>query len=143
MRKSLFSEGRYQTGNGITLCKKCHYEPHSAFNAKPDLDRPMDEQGGENLDLATALFRLLLFDAKDRGMLRDDFYYLTELILQKFKVAQGIDPMLEFPGGPVEQAYLIWRQTPRHMLNALLEANGFSLPDDFIQLGPATLFFDK
>ena len=76
-------------------------------------------------------------------MLRNDFYHLTELILQKFKVAQSIDPTLQFPGGPLEQAYLIWRQTPRSMLNALLEANGFSLPNDFIQLSPITIFFDE
>jgi hypothetical protein len=82
-------------------------------------------------------------DGNERGMLRDDFYYLTELILQKFKVAQSIDPFLEFPGGPLEQAYLIWRQTPRGMLNAILNANGYSLPDDFIQLGGVTLFFDE
>ena len=75
-------------------------------------------------------------------MLRDDFYYLTDLILKKFKVAQSIDPFLEFPAGPLEQAYLIWRQTPRGMLNALLNANGFSLPNDFIQLGEATIFFE-
>jgi len=103
----------------------------------------MDDQGGENLNLAMELFHLLLFDARDRGMLRDDFYYLTELMLQKFKVAQSIDPFLQFPGRPLEQAYLIWRQTPRKMVNALLEANGFSLPDDFIQRGPLTLFFEE
>lgn len=143
VRKSLFSEARYQTGNGITLCNPWHSEPHKTFNAKPDLGLPMDAQRGEKLDLATELFHLLLYDARDRGMLRDDFYYLSEKILQKFKFAQGIDPRLQFPGGPVEQVYLIWRQTPRQMINALLGANGISLPNDFMQSSPLTIFYSE
>jgi hypothetical protein len=103
----------------------------------------MDAQGGEKRDLATELFGLLLFDARDRGMLRDDFYNLTEQIIQKFKFAQGIDHSLVFPGGPIEQAYLVWKQTPRHVLKALLGANGISLPNDFIQSSPLTIFYSE
>jgi len=143
LRKTFWDEGRYQTGNGITLCSKCHREAHKNFNGKPNLDLPMDAEGGENIDLMMEMYWLLLNDARDREILCDEFYFLSERILQSFKRAQTIEPTLQFPGGPLEQAYLIWRQTPRSMLKALLGANGIELPDDFIQLGGVTLFFEN
>jgi hypothetical protein len=100
----------------------------------------MDAEGGEKIELLTALYKVLLTDARSRGALRDDFYYLSEQLLQKFKLFQSIDPMLPFPGTRLEQAYLIWRQTPRGMMQAILSANGFTLPPDFIQQGELTVF---
>lgn len=75
LRKSFLSEARFQTGNGITLCNSCHRESHKAFNRKPNLELPMDAEGGENIELLTAFFDILLSDAKRRHLLRDDFYY--------------------------------------------------------------------
>src|SRR5438132_13843361 len=31
VRKSFMGEARFQTGNGITLCRRCHREPHQVF----------------------------------------------------------------------------------------------------------------
>lgn len=43
-------EAQFQTGNGITLCKKCHTEAHTGFNRRPDLSLPMNAQGGEKIE---------------------------------------------------------------------------------------------
>ena len=40
-RKSFLAVGRFAPGNGITLCPKCHKEPHEGFNARPDLTLPI------------------------------------------------------------------------------------------------------
>lgn len=49
-RKAFLPEAKYETGNGITLCRECHKGVHRGFNGRPDLFMPMDEQGGEKLD---------------------------------------------------------------------------------------------
>jgi hypothetical protein len=139
IRKSLIPEMQLEFGNGITLCRSCHREPHEAFNRRPDLTLPMDYEGGDNIDLAAALFYALGEDAKERGLLCDEYYYLSDSALRTFKRFQCIDPDLEFPGYCVEQAYLIWRQTSRAVLRLLLEANGATLPPDLIQTGPFTI----
>ena len=95
----------------------------------------MDAQGGENIDLLTALYGTLAANAKERNMLVEEYYYLDDEVLGIFKAFQGISPELAFPGSRVEQAHLIWRQTPRAMFNAILRACGIELPADFIQTG--------
>lgn len=139
IRKSFVPMMQLEFGNGITLCRSCHREPHEAFNRRPDLTLPMDNEGGDNIDLAAALFNALGEDAKERGLLCDEYYYLSDSALRMFKRFQCIDPDLEFPGYGVEQAYLIWRQTSRAVLRVLLEANGATLPPDLIQTGPFTI----
>jgi hypothetical protein len=134
-RKTLFSIARFQTGNGITLCSSCHSEPHEGFNGRPDLEQPMDAEGGEKIELMMDLFRLLAQDAHTRGLVRDDYYFLSDQLLDSFKKFQDLPLEMRFPGMRVAQAYLIWRQTPRRMLNAILEANGLALPNNFVQRG--------
>jgi len=142
VRKSFMPEAQLQTGNGICLCGTCHKEPHQAFNRRPDLNLPMDTEGGEQIELLTAFYKALLIDARSRNVLRDDFYNFTDQLLQKFKLFQSIEPLLPFPGMRLEQAYLIWRQTSRGMLQAIFLANGFTLPHGCIQQGELTVFFD-
>jgi hypothetical protein len=129
---------QFETGNGIALCRSCHSEPHAAFNGRPDLQLPMDAQAGENIDLLASLFAALCEDARRRSLASDSYYYVSNSALRTFKNFQGISPDLPFPGSRVEQAYLIWRQTPRAVLKYLLEANGIALPPNLIQLGPIT-----
>jgi hypothetical protein len=122
VRKSFLVEARFQTGNGITLCKVCHRQPHEAFNRRPNLDLPMDAEGGENIDLLTEFFGRLLMNAKRRNILRDDFYFLSDEVLARFKLAQGFEPDYYFAGFRLEQAFAIWDQCPQNTWVAVLEA---------------------
>ena len=97
VRKSFLPQAQFQTGNGITLCRPCHAEPHKAFNQKPDLSLPMDAQCGEHLELLTALFGTLVNDAKKRKMLNDEYYHLSDEVLLVFKDFQGISSTVPFP----------------------------------------------
>lgn len=142
VRKSFLRQAGLQRGNGITLCKDCHREPHGNFNGKPDLQQPMDAEGGDNNDLITQLFGLLLQDAVERDLLHTDFYFLHDRVLQTFKELQGFTADCEFPGTPLEQAYLIWRQTPPGLFAALLPANGFRVSpyaQDYVRLPGITV----
>jgi hypothetical protein len=132
-RKCFLAAARLDAGNGITLCHQCHAGSHAAFNRRSDLAQPMDAQGGENIDLMTFLYRALAEDAIERNQRREDYYYLSQDVLRTFKRFQQLPDSVRFPGTPVEQAYAIWRQTPRAPLFALLEANGLTLPRNFIQ----------
>ncbi len=87
----------------------------------------MDAQGGEKIDTMERLFGALCEDARDRGILRDDFYFLSDSVLARFKMFQGFDPWTPFPGTRIEQAFLIWRQAPRGMVQALVRAMGFEM----------------
>ena len=140
-RKSFLIGARFDTGNGISLCKSCHEEPHESFNRKANLGLPMDAEDGEKIELALAFLTYLIEDAKKQKLLRDDFYYFSDQALITFKKFQTIDADLKFPGLRIEQAQLIWDQTPRCMMEAILNANGFDLPKDFIQRRSGILFF--
>ena len=76
-------------------------------------------------------FYALMSDAEPRNILRDDFYYLSDQTISKFKMFQGFDPYFLFSGKRLEQAYLIWQQTPQPMLSSIIQANGFHLPENF------------
>lgn len=128
-RKSFLPQAAFQTGNGITLCDDCHHATHAGFNARADLALPMDAQGGEKIDMMERLYCILGQDARDRGILRDDYYYLSDDVLARFKLFQGFHPETAFPGVRLEQASLIWSQCPQHILTALLQANGFDFSD--------------
>jgi hypothetical protein len=145
VRKSFMEEARFQTGNGITLCGDCHREPHRVFNRRPNLQLPMDAQGGENIELLFSYYCTLADDATSRGLLhRDDFYFFSDQFLAKFKLFQSIEWDVPIPGTRLEQAALIWRQTPRCTMNAILEANGFPpVPRNFIQTGSSAVLYDQ
>ena len=130
------------TGNGITLCKNCHKKTHENFNGKPDITKLMDEQGGEKIELITTLFGALSKSANLKENYCEDFYYLSDLVLCKFKLFQGHAPTLDFPGNRIDQAYLIWNCSPISMVNSILEANG-QCPRDKPFLPGITLLFDN
>lgn len=138
LRKSFLTQARYETGNGVTVCYSCHMEVHRPFNGRPNIELPMDAQGGENIDKMARLLGCLASNAQERRILCDEYYFLSDEYLSTCKSFQGLGGELVFPGTRLEQAYWIWRQTPRHPLSAILAANGVKLPSDFIQLGPFT-----
>jgi len=131
-RKSFLPEAKFQTGNGITLCRDCHREVHGGFNGRRDLQQPMDAQGGEKIDMMERLYGALCEDARERGIMRDDLYFVGDTVLARFKMFQGFDPWTPFPGCRIEQAHLIWRQCPQHTLKAVPcreRVRGFSRTD--------------
>jgi hypothetical protein len=123
-RKSFLAEPQFETGNGITLCSACHREVHRGFNARPDLSLPVDAQGGEKLAAMERLYSILTDDAVERGLMRDDFYFLSDELLASFKRMQGYGPATYFPGSRIEQAYLILAEGELGMRRAMAEANG-------------------
>lgn len=140
VRKSFFPQARLQRGNGITLCDDCHREPHEAFNGLPDINQPMDAQGGDDNNLIARYFGLLLADSTVRDLSRHDFYFLHDRVLQSFKELQGFKPDVVFPGTPLEQASLIWNQTSPGVRGAIMKVNGFDhLPGDYIRIPGVTI----
>jgi hypothetical protein len=123
-RKSFLTVAQFQTGNGITLCSPCHREMHRGFNARPDLSLPVDAQGGEKLAIMERLYSILTDDAVERGLMREEFYFLSDELLASFKRMQGYDPATYFPGSRIEQAYLILAEGEFGKRRAIAEANG-------------------
>jgi hypothetical protein len=128
-RKSFIDGAQFQTGNGITLCSACHREMHRGFNARPDLSLPVDTQGGEKLASMERLYSILTDDAVERGLMRDDFYFLTDELLTSFKRMQGYDTTTYFSGSRIEQAYLILAEGETGVRGALAAANGVPMTD--------------
>jgi hypothetical protein len=142
-RKSFLSASQFETGNGITLCSGCHREMHIGFNAKPNLSLPVDAQGGEKLSLMERLYSILTDDAVERGLMRDDFYFLSDELLASFKRMQGYDPATYFPGSRVEQAYLILAECEFGIRRAMVEAEGVPIPDRPLLPGGLYLVFPE
>lgn len=140
VRKSFWAHLRFQPGNGITLCHECHKEPHEKYNGRPNLQLPMDAEGGENIDLMTGMFGALMEDARRRRIPFEPFYTLSQSSILAFKRIQGISERMYFPGSPIEQAYLIWNQTPRGMFEAILASLGVQVPDDYVQTDAMALY---
>lgn len=97
---------------------------HCGFNARPNLMMPVDAQGGEKLALMERLYSILTDDAVERHLTYERFYYLSDQLLNSFKRMQGFDPVTQFPGGRVEQAYLILAECEVGTRRAMAEASG-------------------
>lgn len=141
-RKSFFSAAQFNTGNGITLCRECHREVHAGFNGRPDMSLPADAQGGEKLALMERLYSILVDDAVERGLMREDFYYLSDEVLGSLKRMQGYDVTTCFPGSRIEQAYLILAEPERQVRHAIADANGFVMDGGPLLPGSMMIVFD-
>ena len=140
-RKSFLAEAQFQTGNGITLCHTCHREMHQGFNARPDLSMPVDAQGGEKLAGMERLYSILTDDAVERGLMREDFYFLSDKLLASFKKMQGYEATTFFPGSRIEQAYLILAECELKTRRAMAEANGIPMIEQPLLPGGVYLVF--
>lgn len=138
-RKSFMPGAQFETGNGITLCRACHRKVHQGYNGRADLALPVDAQGAEKLPLMERFYSILLDDAIERGLLREDFYFLGDEVLATFRKMQGYDAFADFPGLRLEQAYLMLAEPERHVRNAIAEANGFTFGDEPLLPGGAML----
>lgn len=143
IRRSFIPMMALETGNGITLCRECHRQPHAVFNRRPDLLLPADMQGGDNDEWIGAYFGLLS-NATKQTAANEHYYFLSDSALRTLKNFRCISHDLTFPGTRIEQADLIWQQTPRPVLAHLLRALGFSVPDNLIQHdGMTVLYHDE
>ena len=102
---------------------------HQGFNARPDLSLPVDAQGGGKLASMERLYSILTGDAVERGLMREEFYFLSDEVLGTLKRMQGLAPEACFPGYCIEQAYLILAECEQDARRGMLEANGMPVPD--------------
>ncbi len=70
------------------------------------------------------LYSILTDDAVERGLMQEEFYYLSDEILNCFKRMQGYD-RAHFPGARIEQAYLILAECEYGIRRSTLEVDGF------------------
>lgn len=117
-RRTLYPDGKYQLGNGITLCANCHSTPHSNFNGRPDLSLPIDAEGGDNQDVIAMLFGALIDDAETRGLDHEIFYYIEDSMLEFFVKVQGYEELLtlvlENKITRLTMAFEIWKVMPEN-----------------------------
>jgi len=73
------------------------------------------------------LYSILVDDGVDRGVMSEEFYFLSDTFLSALKRIQGIEPSSEFPGGRVEQAYLILAESECATRRAIAEMVGTHL----------------
>lgn len=123
-RKSFIACGQFLTGNGITLCAPCHRDVHQGFNRRPDLASPVDAQGGEKLACMERFYSILVDDGVERGIMSEEFYFLSDTFLSTLKRIQGIDSTSTFPERRVEQAYLILAESENATRRAMAEMVG-------------------
>ncbi len=140
-RKSFLEAAQFLTGNGVTLCSACHKETHEGFNRCPDLSQPVDAQGGEKLQKMERLYSILTDDAVERGLMHEEFYFLSDEVLACFKQMQGYAPETFFPGARVEQAYLVLAEAEFSTRRAMLEADDMPAPDRPLLPGGMYLVF--
>jgi hypothetical protein len=138
----MLSPAQYDPGNGITLCRQCHGECHAGFNRRPDLSQPVDAEGGEKLELMERLYCILYQDASDRGLVNEKFYSISERVISTMKKMQGYSDETKFPGGSLQQAYLILAAPERNLRDALLLANGQAAVKEPFLPGNVYLFLD-
>ncbi len=129
-RKVLAPPAQYDPGNGISLCRKCHKECHAVFNRRPDLNQPVDAEGGEKLALMERLYSILYQDSQERGLDFEPFYSLNHLVIANLKKMQGYSTDTFFPGSSLQQAFTILATCESQTRDAILAANGFTVGAD-------------
>lgn len=112
-RKVIYPAGRFQPGNGITLCRDCHSYLHATYNGKPKQDDPLNMKGGDDQDEVAFLYGLLVDDAIERGLDQDEHYFISDEMLELFNAWQQHDTILQSPNlSRVRKAHELWRIMP-------------------------------
>ncbi|MEZ4437203.1 MAG: HNH endonuclease [bacterium] len=121
VRKCVVPSARFETGNGITLCRSCHKIPHAIFNGRPRLAEPLNARSGDDLDLAADAYEFLIDDAERRGILRDSYYFVSDTLLDWYRATQGF-PEEPLSGTRIEQAARLIRSAPVSFYQRMGEA---------------------
>lgn len=125
VRQTLYPWGRYELGNGITLCDECHRKVHEQFNGRPDLQRPLGALGSDDQDEWAYLYGLLSDDAVARRIDRDEFYYLGDFMLMFFIKCQGYEQLYELVVQRkltrIRFAHEIWKSMPEDFYANVIE----------------------
>jgi hypothetical protein len=115
VRKILLPAAIFDTGNGITLCRGCHKKIHAQFNRRPDLERPLGAEQGDDQDEWGYLFGLLNDEAA-KCLAPEAFYYLGDPFLRFSLNFQGYDHLYDLAlSGEISRiryAYEVWRNMP-------------------------------
>lgn len=125
-RKVVLPQAQFLTGNGISLCSEHHDITHEIWNGTPLPAEPLNCRGGDDPNLTHDLYELLEEDAVRRGIFRDDFYYLSDHILDGFLAWQGFGP-IELCLPPLSAARLIWKQMSVDFYEVVGETVGESM----------------
>lgn len=130
-RRTTYPYGWFELGNGITLCRICHLIPHAQFNGAPDLLKPLGAEGGDDQDEIAFLYGTLLEDAKRRELDQDEFYHISDTMLEFFVKAQGYNEYLNSVRAGhisrIRMAHEIWRVMPEGFYKALASSLGMEL----------------
>ncbi|WP_087455539.1 hypothetical protein [Tumebacillus avium] len=123
LRKVVCPLGMFELGNGITLCNTCHKKVHEAFNKRPEQEERLNERGGDDPDYIAYLYGLLADDAKERELPENEFYYLSDIVLDFFNWYQGYyeitDRLGQLQSSRIRIAHEIWRVAPIEWYTAL------------------------
>ena len=94
IRRTLLPYGALEAGNGITLCTDCHRQIHAQFNRRPNRNLPIGAEQGDDQDEWSYLFGLLVDDANSRSLSQNEFYHLSDAVLDFSVSCQGYDDLL-------------------------------------------------
>lgn len=115
-RRTTLFEASFELGNGISLCRSCHANVHKACNGRPAAGEPLNTRGGDDPDEMAYLFGTLVEDADARSLPHDEFYFVSDQILDRFVAWQGFkdirDLATEGRISRLKAAHEIWRHAP-------------------------------
>ena len=115
-RRTVLAEACFEPGNGITLCNECHLKAHKIFNGRPARGEPLNARGGDDQDEIAHLYGLLAEDADARELPHDEFYYISDRVLERFAAWQGFESFRDLAKqGQISRlraAHEIWRNAP-------------------------------
>jgi hypothetical protein len=123
LRKTRCTWAALDLGNGITLCVACHRKVHDQFNGRPDLLLPLGLEQGDDQDEWGFLFGVLRDDAVRRGLHEDEFYCLSDGVLEFSNAYQGYEEFREAMTreeiSRIRFTHEIWRLMPIHFYSNL------------------------
>ncbi len=112
-RKTIYPAGRFEQGNGIALCRSCHWYLHSKFNGRPAPGEPLNARGGDDQDELAFLYGLLADSADERGLDHNEFYFINDEMLKFFNSWQGYDEFVQIScKSQLQKAHEVWRNMP-------------------------------